>query len=58
MSARPFNHGTFTIERLYDASPERVFRALAEEAAKLRWFAAHDDWPVLAYTLDREVALA
>lgn len=43
MSARPFNHGTFTIERLYDASSERVFRALTEEAARFRGFASHED---------------
>jgi uncharacterized protein YndB with AHSA1/START domain len=29
---------TFTIERIYDAPPERVFEAWAEHAAKSRWF--------------------
>lgn len=49
---KPFTHGSFTIERTYDATPARIFRALSEEAAKHRWFACHDEWPVLAYTLD------
>lgn len=31
-------HGMFTIERRYDASPERVFRAYSDPAAFRRWF--------------------
>ena len=31
-------HGTFTIEREYDASPKRVFDAFADPASKARWF--------------------
>jgi len=31
-------HGTFTVERRYDASPERVFRAWADPDAFRRWF--------------------
>jgi uncharacterized protein YndB with AHSA1/START domain len=31
-------HTTFTLERRYDASPERVFAAWADPAAKFRWF--------------------
>ena len=34
----PLAHGMFTIERRYDASPERVFRAYADPAAFRRWF--------------------
>lgn len=52
---KPFVHGTFTIERTYDATPERIFRAFSEYADKHRWFARHDDWPLLAYTLDFRV---
>lgn len=42
-------HGTFMLERRYDASPERVFRAWAEPAAFRRWFvdapgATIEDW--------------
>ena len=31
-------HSTFQLERKLKASPERVFRAFAEKAAKRRWF--------------------
>jgi len=31
-------HGTFVVERRYDASPERVFRAWADPVAFRRWF--------------------
>lgn len=31
-------HGTFTLERRYEASPERVFRAWADPVAFRRWF--------------------
>lgn len=34
----PLAHGMFTIERRYDASPERVFQAWADPAAFRRWF--------------------
>ena len=32
-------HGTFTIDRVYDASPARVFKAFADPKSKARWFA-------------------
>jgi uncharacterized protein YndB with AHSA1/START domain len=35
---RSTEHATFTIERLYDPGPERVFAAWAEPAAKESWF--------------------
>jgi uncharacterized protein YndB with AHSA1/START domain len=35
-------HDTFTIERTYDASPERVFGAWSDPAAKARWFGPGD----------------
>lgn len=31
-------HGMFTIERRYDASPDRVFRAYSDPVAFRRWF--------------------
>ena len=34
----PLAHGMFTIERRYDASPERVFRAYSDPVAFRRWF--------------------
>jgi uncharacterized protein YndB with AHSA1/START domain len=35
---RSTTHSTFVIERTYDASPERVFHAWADPAAKAKWF--------------------
>jgi uncharacterized protein YndB with AHSA1/START domain len=39
MSDHNVVHATFTLERTYSASPERVFGLWADEAAKARWFA-------------------
>lgn len=36
MTTQPLRNGSFTIERIYDAPPERIFRAFSEEAAKHR----------------------
>jgi len=38
VSNRSATHGTFVIERAYDASPARVFAAWAEQSAKQQWF--------------------
>ncbi|WP_439470184.1 SRPBCC domain-containing protein [Brevundimonas sp.] len=48
-------HGTFTVERRYDASPERVFRAYSDPAAFRRWFAEGDQWTVHHWDLDFRV---
>jgi uncharacterized protein YndB with AHSA1/START domain len=39
-------HETITLERHYDATPERVFRAFSDAKAKAQWFPGPDDWPV------------
>jgi uncharacterized protein YndB with AHSA1/START domain len=39
MTDRHVTHATFSIERVYRASPQRVFAAWADPAAKARWFA-------------------
>jgi uncharacterized protein YndB with AHSA1/START domain len=36
--ARSVVHGSFTIKRVYDATPAQVFHALTDETAKARWF--------------------
>jgi len=36
-------HATFTLERDYPVTPERVFAAWADPAAKSRWFAGSSD---------------
>jgi uncharacterized protein YndB with AHSA1/START domain len=52
MSARSAVHGTFTLERVYDASPARVFKAWADIEAKARWFMGPADWRQLERSLD------
>lgn len=44
MSRETVVHDTFTLERLLDASPERVFSALAEADVKAKWFAGPPSW--------------
>ncbi|OLD65117.1 MAG: polyketide cyclase [Acidobacteria bacterium 13_1_40CM_2_68_5] len=55
MTRRSVTHGTFTIERTYDATPARVFKAWADPAAKARWFGCSDEWENLAFELDFRV---
>jgi uncharacterized protein YndB with AHSA1/START domain len=38
MTERSAVHDTFRIERHFDASPDRVFRAFADPQAKAKWF--------------------
>ncbi len=38
------DHGTFTIERTYATSPDRVFAAWASQTEKDRWFGTGDDF--------------
>jgi uncharacterized protein YndB with AHSA1/START domain len=40
MTDHHVTHATLTLERIYPASPARVFAAWADPAAKARWFAA------------------
>jgi uncharacterized protein YndB with AHSA1/START domain len=51
MTARSTKHATFTIDRIYDAEPARVFAAWADPAAKTRWFGGGSD----DYELDFKV---
>jgi len=54
MSERSTVHGTFTIERVYDASPARVFKAWSDPAAKARWFGG-PGWQELERAMDFKV---
>lgn len=54
MSKRSTTHSTFVIERTYDASPERVFDAWSDPAAKARWFGPPEK-PEGTYSLDFRV---
>jgi len=38
MSERSAQHDTFVIERTFEATPARVFKAFADPVAKARWF--------------------
>ena len=38
MSERSIEHATFVVERVYDASPDRVFDAWSNPQAKTRWY--------------------
>ncbi|MEK4032519.1 SRPBCC family protein [Methylocystis sp. IM3] len=45
-------HGSFTVERVYDASPARVFKAFADPASKARWFVGPGGWQEIKRELD------
>jgi uncharacterized protein YndB with AHSA1/START domain len=48
-------HGTFTLERVYDATPARVFKAWADPAIKVRWFGGIEGWQMLERSIDFRV---
>ncbi|WP_431322427.1 SRPBCC family protein [Rhizobium sp. YTU87027] len=48
-------HETFSIERKIRASASRLFAAWANPEAKRQWFACHDEWVSLDYSLDFRV---
>jgi uncharacterized protein YndB with AHSA1/START domain len=45
-------HGSFIIERRYDASPQRVFAAWSDPAAKRQWFVEGEGWEIQSYEID------
>lgn len=55
MTKRTVTHATFSIERVYPASPARVYRAMADPKAKAKWFAGPDDWGVAKFEMDFRV---
>ena len=52
MTERSVTHASFTIERTYDAAPERVFAAFANPAAKRRWFVEGEGWHIDKFEMD------
>jgi uncharacterized protein YndB with AHSA1/START domain len=52
MTKPSVQHATFTIERHLNVPLARVFRAWSVPEAKRQWFACHEDWQTLHYTLD------
>lgn len=55
MTERSVTHATFTVERTYPASPERVFAAWSDPQAKARWFVGPDEWESSDHELDFRV---
>lgn len=49
------HHGSFTIERAYRHSPERVFRAFEDPEAYYRWFVSGEGWEIASWTHDMSV---
>ena len=52
MSQKAITFDTFTVERTYKASPERVFDAWADPVKKRRWFVEGEGWTIDAYESD------
>ena len=55
MSQRSAEHATFVLERTYSASPDRVFGAWADPAAKARWMSGPAEWTRTEHELDFRV---
>lgn len=52
MTERSAKHATFTIDRVYDAAPSRVFAAFADPAVKSQWFAGPEEFSDGGWSLD------
>ena len=58
MTERSVTHATFCVERVFNCTPARLWRAFADPADKVRW-ACHDEWRMEEMTFavgGREVA--
>jgi uncharacterized protein YndB with AHSA1/START domain len=56
VSERSTRHTTFTIERIYNFAPAKVFAAWSNADAKARWFAGPaDKWTLVKRELDFRV---
>jgi DNA-binding transcriptional ArsR family regulator len=53
--ARNVIHATFTVERVYAASPARVFAAFADPEKKKQWFKPPEEWGPPDQTFDFRV---
>jgi uncharacterized protein YndB with AHSA1/START domain len=49
------NHSTFTLERSFPATPERVFSAFSDPAKKIRWHGDGRSMDVVAFEMDFRV---
>jgi uncharacterized protein YndB with AHSA1/START domain len=48
-------HSTFTLERNFPATPERVFAAFSDPKKKIRWYAGSRELEVLQFDMDFRV---
>ncbi|MBV8666897.1 MAG: SRPBCC family protein [Burkholderiaceae bacterium] len=48
-------HGSFSIERRYNASPAQVYAAWSDIETKARWFIGPEGWTLLKRTLEFRV---
>lgn len=55
MTERSVTHGTFTIERVYNAPQARVFAALSDPGEKKHWFHGPEEWGPDEYSMDFRV---
>ena len=55
MNALSAQHATFTIERIFDAPPAKVYAAFATEAGKASWFSGHGKWEPMERVFDFRV---
>lgn len=44
MTEHAVTHATFVVERVYESSPEKVFKAWSQPEIKARWFGPPEDW--------------
>lgn len=51
-SGRSIAFARFVIERTYDATPARTFKAWSDPAAKARWFGAPTEWKQIERRMD------
>jgi uncharacterized protein YndB with AHSA1/START domain len=49
------NHSSFTLERSFPATPDRVFSAFSDPAKKIRWHADGRNSEILAFEVDFRV---
>jgi uncharacterized protein YndB with AHSA1/START domain len=45
-------HGSFTLERVFDAPPARLFKAFADPKSKARWFVGSEGWREIERKMD------
>ena len=55
MTVRNAKHATFTIERVYPATPARVFAAWSAKEAKAAWMYCHPEWMPSVHEFDFRV---